>query len=234
MSECRRKIMYFTPAQPLASRCQQWRRTGDGHGSVWNKSSRSLSNPRVTHSPGCDALKASILARGLDNPPVLTRRPGDAENTCSPAAETAPSSMNCGRRHRMSVTTVSAGRSDHGRALVTAAGRSPILIRPSGRKRLHNGLMFIERAGGSCTCAICTRQVLNAEHSRCWRQLTATAIPSAVTKSAGCHRPSTGCCPASLVLWPYPGYRSPAGTAQRSEQVWVKLMPLERQPEFAD
>lgn len=34
-------------------------------------------NPRVTRNPGYDALKASILARGLDNPPVLTRRPGD-------------------------------------------------------------------------------------------------------------------------------------------------------------
>ena len=34
-------------------------------------------NPRVTRNPGYDVLKASILARGLDNPPVLTRRPGD-------------------------------------------------------------------------------------------------------------------------------------------------------------
>lgn len=31
-------------------------------------------NPRVTRNPGYDALKASIRARGLDNPPVLTRR----------------------------------------------------------------------------------------------------------------------------------------------------------------
>lgn len=34
-------------------------------------------NPRVTRNPGYDVLKTSILARGLDNPPVLTRRPGD-------------------------------------------------------------------------------------------------------------------------------------------------------------
>ncbi|MDT3536826.1 DNA topoisomerase [Cronobacter malonaticus] len=34
-------------------------------------------NPRVTRNPGYDVLKASIRARGLDNPPVLTRRPGD-------------------------------------------------------------------------------------------------------------------------------------------------------------
>ncbi len=34
-------------------------------------------NPRITRNPGYDVLKASILARGLDNPPVLTRRPGD-------------------------------------------------------------------------------------------------------------------------------------------------------------
>ncbi len=67
-------------------------------------------NPRVTRNPGYDILKASILARGLDNPPVLTRRPGD-ENICSPAAgiRASPSSMNCGRRRRMSVTTASAG-----------------------------------------------------------------------------------------------------------------------------
>lgn len=37
-------------------------------------------NPRVTRNPGYDALKASIRARGLDNPPVLTRRPGLVPN----------------------------------------------------------------------------------------------------------------------------------------------------------
>lgn len=67
-------------------------------------------NPRVTRNPGYDVLKASILARGLDNPPVLTRRPGDEKYIL-----TSPSSMNCGRRHRISVTTASAGRSDRGR-----------------------------------------------------------------------------------------------------------------------
>lgn len=37
-------------------------------------------NPRVTRNPGYDVLKASTLARGLDNPPVLTRHPGDEKN----------------------------------------------------------------------------------------------------------------------------------------------------------
>ena len=33
--------------------------------------------PQFIEDGGYDVLKASIFARGLDNPPVLTRRPGD-------------------------------------------------------------------------------------------------------------------------------------------------------------
>ena len=35
-------------------------------------------NPRVTRNPRYDDLKTSIRERGLDTPPVITRRPGDA------------------------------------------------------------------------------------------------------------------------------------------------------------
>ncbi|WP_370516873.1 hypothetical protein [Pseudocitrobacter sp. 73] len=69
--------MRFTPAQPLASRCQHYRRTGNDPGQSGTNPAVLSLNPRVTRNPGYDVLKASILARGLDNPPVLTRRPGD-------------------------------------------------------------------------------------------------------------------------------------------------------------
>jgi len=70
-------------------------------------------NPRVTRNPGYDVLKASILARGLDNPPVLTRRPGDEKYMLASGGNTRLA-MNCGMRRRMNVTTESAGRSDRG------------------------------------------------------------------------------------------------------------------------
>lgn len=36
-------------------------------------------NPRVTRNPRYDEIKASIRERGLDSPPAITRRPGEAE-----------------------------------------------------------------------------------------------------------------------------------------------------------
>jgi ParB family protein of integrating conjugative element (PFGI_1 class) len=35
-------------------------------------------NPRVTRNPIYDEIKASIRERGLDAPPAITRRPGEA------------------------------------------------------------------------------------------------------------------------------------------------------------
>ena len=116
MSECRRKIMC---ASHLLNR---WFHgvSNTGEQEMVQVSLEQIQpfslNPRVTRNPGYDVLKASILARGLDNPPVLTRRPGDEKYMlASGGIRASPSSMNCGMRRRMSVTTESAGRSDRGR-----------------------------------------------------------------------------------------------------------------------
>lgn len=73
-------------------------------------------NPRVTRNPGYDVLKASILARGLDNPPVLTRRPGDEKYMLASGGNTRLAILNeLWQETQECVTTASAGRSDRGR-----------------------------------------------------------------------------------------------------------------------
>lgn len=83
-------------------------------------------NPRITRNPGYDVLKASILARGLDNPPVLTRRPGDEKYMLASGGNTRLAILN---EPRLLAVQTMAGNA------VTAAGRSTVPDRPSGRKR---------------------------------------------------------------------------------------------------
>ncbi len=45
-------------------------------------------NPRKTRNPRYDELKESIRNRGLDTPPPITRRPGEAKNRTRNAGNT--------------------------------------------------------------------------------------------------------------------------------------------------
>ena len=88
-------------------------------------------NPRVTRNPGYDILKASIRARGLDNPPVLTRRPGEQQYTLAPRHPQRTVAGNQGGAFSSILLAIStlAGRG------ITGTGRAPVPDRPSGGKR---------------------------------------------------------------------------------------------------
>lgn len=232
--------MCFTPAQPLASRCQQYRRTGNGPVSP-SKSSPSL-NPRVTRNPGYDALKASILARGLDNPPVLTRRPGDEKYMLASGGNTHLAILNelwqetqDERYHRVCWPF-----RPWPETLSPQQGEVQCLIGHLAESDLHNGLMFIERAEGILHLRDlyleagieCPTQLALAE------QLTRDGYPvsqSQISRMLQTVDWLLPCIPNAL----YGGLTRKVidrllALRSAAEQVWVKLMPLERQPEFAD
>lgn len=107
-------------------------------------------NPRLTRNPGYDALKASIRARGLDNPPVLTRRPGERCYTLA-----------CGGNTRLAILNelwleTREERFHHflwplrpwPAAVSRKQGEVQCLIGHLAENDLHNGLTFIERAEG--------------------------------------------------------------------------------------
>ncbi len=107
-------------------------------------------NPRVTRNPGYDVLKASILARGLDNPPVLTRRPGDEKYMLASGGNTRLAILNelwqetqDERYHRVCWPF-----RPWPETLSPQQGEVQCLIGHLAESDLHNGLMFIERAEG--------------------------------------------------------------------------------------
>ena len=240
--------MRFTPAQPLASRCQQYRRTGDGPGqpganpAVLSQSPPFSLNPRVTRNPGYDVLKASILARGLDNPPVLTRRPGDEKYMLASGGNTRLAIINelwqetqDERYHRVCWPF-----RPWPETLSPQQGEVQCLIGHLAESDLHNGLMFIERAEGILHLRdlyheagiACLTQLALAE------QLTRDGYPvsqSQISRMLQTVNWLLPCIPNAL----YGGLTRKIidrllALRSAAEQVWAKLMPLERQPEFAD
>lgn len=199
-------------------------------------------NPRITRNPGYDVLKASILARGLDNPPVLTRRPGDEKYMLASGGNTRLAILNelwretqDERYHRVCwpfrpwPETLSPQR-----------GEVQCLIGHLAESDLHNGLMFIERAEGVLHLRDlyleagieCPTQLALAE------QLTRDGYPvsqSQISRMLQTVDWLLPCIPNAL----YGGLTRKVidrllSLRSAAEQVWAKLMPLERQPEFAD
>ncbi|TKU36332.1 chromosome partitioning protein ParB [Citrobacter sp. wls716] len=199
-------------------------------------------NPRVTRNPGYDALKASILARGLDNPPVLTRRPGDEKYMLASGGNTRLAILNelwqetqDERYHRVCWPF-----RPWPETLSTQQGEVQCLIGHLAESDLHNGLMFIERAEGILHLRDlyqeagieCVTQLALAE------QLTRDGYPisqSQISRMLQTVDWLLPCIPNAL----YGGLTRTVidrllALCSAAEQVWVKLMPLERQPEFAD
>ena len=199
-------------------------------------------NPRVTRNPGYDALKASILARGLDNPPVLTRRPGDEKYMLASGGNTRLAILNelwqetqDERYHRVCWPF-----RPWPETLSPQQGEVQCLIGHLAESDLHNGLMFIERAEGvlhlrdlyleaGIECP--TQQVLAEQLTRDGYPVSQSQI-SRMLQTVDWLLP---CIPNAL----YGGLTRKVidrllALRSAAEQVWVKLMPLERQPEFAD
>ncbi len=199
-------------------------------------------NPRVTRNPGYDALKASILARGLDNPPVLTRRPGDEKymlasggNTCLAILNELWQETQDERYHRVCWPF-----RQWPETLSPQQGEVQCLIGHLVESDLHNGLMFIERAEGVLHLRDlyleagieCPTQLALAE------QLTRDGYPvsqSQISRMLQTVDWLLPCIPNAL----YGGLTRKVidrllALRSAAEQVWAKLMPLERQPEFAD
>ncbi|WP_267455672.1 ParB family protein [Citrobacter portucalensis] len=198
-------------------------------------------NPRVTRNPGYDELKASIRARGLDNPPALTRRPGDEKYMLASGGNTRLAILNelwletqeerfhhvCWPFHPWPET------------LSTQQGEVQCLIGHLAESDLHHGLMFIERAEGilhlrdlySEAGINCTTQLALAE------QLTRDGYPvsqSQISRMLQTVDWLLPCIPNAL----YGGLTRRVidrllALRSAAEQVWAKLMPLERQTEFA-
>ncbi|ENO0457891.1 chromosome partitioning protein ParB [Salmonella enterica] len=199
-------------------------------------------NPRVTRNPGYDALKASILARGLDNPPVLTRRPGDEKYMLASGGNTRLAILNelwqetqDERYHRVCWPF-----RPWPETLSPQQGEVQCLIGHLAESDLHNGLMFIERAEGILHLRDlyheagieCPTQLALAE------QLTRDGYPisqSQISRMLQTVDWLLPCIPNAL----YGGLTRTVidrllALRSAAEQVWAKLMPLECQPEFAD
>ncbi|EJH7015158.1 chromosome partitioning protein ParB [Salmonella enterica] len=199
-------------------------------------------NPRVTRNPGYDALKASILARGLDNPPVLTRRPGDEKYMLASGGNTRLAILNelwqetqDERYHRVCWPF-----RPWPETLSPLQGEVQCLIGHLAESDLHNGLMFIERAEGVLHLRDlyheagieCVTQLALAE------QLTRDGYPvsqSQISRMLQTVDWLLPCIPNAL----YGGLTRKVidrllALRSAAEQVWAKLMPPERQPEFAD
>lgn len=199
-------------------------------------------NPRVTRNPGYDALKASIRARGLDNPPVLTRRPGDEKYMLASGGNTRLAILNelwletqDEQYHRFCWPF-----RPWPEALSPQQGELQCLIGHLAESDLHNGLMFIERAEGVLHLRDlyleagieCPTQLALAE------QLTRDGYPvsqSQISRMLQTVDWLLPCIPNAL----YGGLTRKVidrllALRSTAEQVWAKLMPLECQPEFAD
>lgn len=199
-------------------------------------------NPRVTRNPGYDVLKASILARGLDNPPVLTRRPGDEKYMLASGGNTRLAILNelwqetqDERYHRVCWPF-----RPWPETLSPQQGEVQCLIGHLAESDLHNGLMFIERAEGILHLRDlyleagieCPTQLALAE------QLTRDGYPvsqSQISRMLQTVDWLLPCIPNAL----YGGRTRKVidrllALRSAAEQVWAKLIPLERQSEFAD
>lgn len=199
-------------------------------------------NPRVTRNPGYDVLKASILARGLDNPPVLTRRPGDEKYMLASGGNTRLAILNelwqetqDERYHRVCWPF-----RPWPETLSPQQGEVQCLIGHLAESDLHNGLMFIERAEG----ILHLRDLYHVAGIEC---LTQQALAEQLTRDGYPVSQSQISRMLQTVDWLLPCIPNAlyGGLTRKvidrllalrsaAEQVWAKLMPLERQPEFAD
>lgn len=199
-------------------------------------------NPRVTRNPGYDVLKASILARGLDNPPVLTRCPSDEKYMLASGGNTRLAILNelwqetqDERFHRVCWPF-----RPWPETLSPQQGEVQCLIGHLAESDLHNGLMFIERAAGILHLRDlyheagieCPTQLALAE------QLTRDGYPisqSQISRMLQTVDWLLPCIPNAL----YGGLTRTVidrllALRSAAEQVWAKLMSMERQPEFTD
>ncbi|UTJ48433.1 chromosome partitioning protein ParB [Atlantibacter subterranea] len=198
-------------------------------------------NPRVTRNPGYSALKTSIRARGLDNPPVLTRRPGDEKYMLASGGNTRLAILNelwletqDERYHRVCWPF-----RPWPEALSPRQGELQCLIGHLAESDLHNGLMFIERAEGivhlrdlyrEAGIACLTQQALAEQLTRDGYPVSQSQI-SRMLQTVDWLLP---CIPNAL----YGGLTRKVidrllALRSVAEQVWIKLTPPERQPEFA-
>jgi ParB family protein of integrating conjugative element (PFGI_1 class) len=107
-------------------------------------------NPRTSRNPGYDALKASIRARGLDNPPVLTRRPGEQHYTLASGGNTRLAILNelWQETRDTRFYQVCWPYRPWPNDISLEQGELQCLIGHLAENDLHNGLTFIERANG--------------------------------------------------------------------------------------
>lgn len=198
-------------------------------------------NPRKTRNPGYDALKTSIRARGLDNPPVLTRRPGDEKYMLASGGNT-----------RLAILGELWQETREARFyrfcwpfrpwpedLSPQQGELQCLIGHLAESDLHNGLMFIERAEGILRLRAlyrdagmeCQTQQALAE------QLTSDGYPvsqSQISRMLQTVDWLLPCIPDAL----YGGLTRKVidrllALRSAAEQVWAKLASPESHPEFA-
>jgi len=102
-------------------------------------------NPRATRNPRFDDIKASILARGLDSPPPITRRPGEAHYIIRNGGNTRLAIL-----HELWAETKQE-QFFRIRCLFrpwTARGEIVVLTGHLAENELHGSLSFIERALG--------------------------------------------------------------------------------------
>ncbi|WP_353628868.1 ParB family protein [Enterobacter hormaechei] len=197
-------------------------------------------NPRVTRNPGYDALKTSIRARGLDNPPVLTRRPGDEKYMLASGGNTRLAILNelwqetQETRFYQFFWPYRPWPQD----VSLQQGELQCLIGHLAENDLHNGLTFIERAEGCLrlrdlyrTAGIpCPTQQALAE------QLTRDGYP--ITQSKISRMVQTvdwllPCIPDAL----YAGLTRTVierllALRSAAEQVWSRLVPPEQEQDF--
>lgn len=199
-------------------------------------------NPRTTRNPGFDTLKASIRARGLDNPPVLTRRPGDERYMLASGGNTRLTILrelwHETREERFHHLHWPFRQWPEGAS--QQQGELQCLIGHLTESDLHNGLLFIERAKGilrlrdlyRAAGVDCQTQQALAEHlikdgypisqSQISRMMQTVewllpSIPDALY--GGLTR---------TVIDPLLALRSAAN------QVWEKLVPPEKNHEFVE
>lgn len=197
-------------------------------------------NPRITRNPSYDALKASIRSRGLDTPPVLTRRPGDDHYI--PA---------CGGNTRLAILselwretgdeqfhTLCWPYKPWPDAISASRGELQCLIGHLAENDLHNGLMFIESAMGvmrlrdlyrTTGIACPTQQALSEQLTRDGYPITQSRI-SRMVQTVDWLLP---CIPDAL----YAGLTRTVierllALRSTAEQIWSRLAPSETEQDF--
>lgn len=197
-------------------------------------------NPRVTRNPGYDALKTSIRARGLDNPPVLTRRPGDEKYMLASGGNTRLAILNelWQETQETRFYQFCWPYRPWPQDVSLQQGELQCLIGHLAENDLHNGLTFIERAEGCLrlrdlyrTAGIScpTQQALAEQLTRDGYPITQSKI-SRMVQTVDWLLP---CIPDAL----YAGLTRTIierllALRSAAEQVWGRLAPPEQEQDF--